>query len=840
MHTRRVIFAALVVACLAAGAAALEADRIYLGGATLDVGEMAAPDAAAIARAGEAGQASLWILHYCGVASVDDRVAVMDAGAEILGYLPVHAYTVRATPEEAARLAELPGVDLVVAFAPEWKLDPALTLAEAGEMLDLVLSFAPGAPLDELAYSARDLGAEVLSASTSAHRPRLGLRADASIVEELSRLPGLIWMSEARPITPRNDEVRWITQSAVTDQTPIWDQGLHGEGQIVGHIDSELDRYNCWFDDPEDDPVGPDHRKVVFVGSHPNGYGNHGTHTAGTLAGDAFPMGGGTGGRGLAYEARMAHSNYVSAGSYDFYTDLVLHEQAGARVHSNSWGIDYVTSYTEYCYDIDLFSWEYEENLVAVAITNVFNELFTPENAKNVLAVAGTGTGADFDLHCKGGVGPTADGRRKPEILTPGCSVQSAYANQNCALLSKSGTSMACPSATAGAALVRQYFTEGWYPSGVRDERDALVPSGALLRAVLLNSTSKMADPLYPDYPDTRLGWGRLLLDEALYFAGESRQLWVTDPRHVDGLESGQTREYNLDITDPSEPLEITLVYSDYPGEVGAPFPVVNDLDLVVLGPSGTYLGNVFDLVAGESQTGGARDELNNVERVVISSPATGPWQIQVHAPEVNWGPQGFALAINATLESTPVVVSLFRVEAGEAAVDLAWELAEDSDPGDFRLEVEHAGTHRALAFVETAPGRYAARDEDPSLLAGGRFTYTLSANEGGDWQLLRSESVEIAATVPETRLLGAHPNPFNPHTTVRILAAGGERLRVEVFDLSGRRVARLADRVFPAGRHSIAWRGEGDDGHPLASGVYLARLEGPSVSQAEKLILLR
>ena len=47
---------------------------------------------------------------------------------------------------------------------------------------------------------------------------------------------------------------------------------------------------------------------------------------------------------------------------------------------------------------------------------------------------------------------------------------------------------------------------------------------------------------------------------------------------------------------------------SDAPGSLGAGMPVVNDLDLEVEGPGGLFLGNVFDVVAGESMVGGAAD----------------------------------------------------------------------------------------------------------------------------------------------------------------------------------------------------------------------------------------
>ena len=56
---------------------------------------------------------------------------------------------------------------------------------------------------------------------------------------------------------------------------------------------------------------------------------------------------------------------------------------------------------------------------------------------------------------------------------------------------------MACPAVTGCAALVRQYYEEGFYPTGSASPADALVPTGALVKATLLNGTIDMR-PLGP------------------------------------------------------------------------------------------------------------------------------------------------------------------------------------------------------------------------------------------------------------------------------------------------------------------------------------------------------
>jgi hypothetical protein len=87
---------------------------------------------------------------------------------------------------------------------------------------------------------------------------------------------------------------------------------------------------------------------------------------------------------------------------------------------------------------------------------------------------------------------------------------------------------------------------------------------------------------------------------------------------------------------------------------------------------------------------------------------------------------------------------------------------------------------------------------------------------------------------------LTSHPNPFNPRTTLRFRLDREERLRLDVYDASGRRVARLLDETLPAGEHSLEWNARNADGRELPSGVYFARLEGATLKASEKLVLVR
>jgi flagellar hook assembly protein FlgD len=64
--------------------------------------------------------------------------------------------------------------------------------------------------------------------------------------------------------------------------------------------------------------------------------------------------------------------------------------------------------------------------------------------------------------------------------------------------------------------------------------------------------------------------------------------------------------------------------------------------------------------------------------------------------------------------------------------------------------------------------------------------------------------------------------------------------VRAEIFDLAGRRVARLAEQaVYSAGIHRLAWDGRTSEGSPAASGVYVIQLAGGPKTATRKFVLL-
>ncbi len=635
----------------------------------------ARPDlAGAIARAAK-GQR--WVIQLDGPMTPERRQALADTGVALETYLPVNTWVARLHGANAAKARTLGCVRWVGVYESPWKVDPALgvanfvtperqAMAARGTELVLVTLF-PDEPIDGVVKTVRGLGGSALvhwservgqSMVVSATIPRGAARSLAARMD-------VAYVEPAPELTVRNNENRWIVQTNVLNSTPFYTAGLLGEGQVLGILDTRVDINHCSFTDPSN-PIGPLHRKILAYNRDWTTPGSHGTHVAGTAVGDA---GADTATRGVAYMSKLVYAGIPSYTEVSVLAALNLHHSQGARVHTNSWGNDATTTYDGLCRGIDQFMYDNESSLVLFACTNT-STLRNPENAKNLLAVAATSHFPSQDSHCRGGVGPTSDGRRKPEVYAPGCNTVSSRSATACDTITMTGTSMATPVVAGAALLARQYFTEGRYPTGVATPANAFEPSGALLKGVLVNSAQDMTG--VTGYPSLLEGWGRVRLDGALMLPGDARATIVRDVRNINGLSTGQQTDLVINVQ-AGEPLHVTLAWTDVPAAANAAFAPINNLDLVVIPPDGEppYMGN--DISLGESVRGGAADSINNLEQVVVGEPTPGLWTVRIVGTGVNVGTQGYALVVSGL--------------AGEITCLTDWDLngvINSTDVGEF------------------------------------------------------------------------------------------------------------------------------------------------------------
>jgi hypothetical protein len=90
-------------------------------------------------------------------------------------------------------------------------------------------------------------------------------------------------------------------------------------------------------------------------------------------------------------------------------------------------------------------------------------------------------------------------------------------------------------------------------------------------------------------------------------------------------------------------------------------------------------------------------------------------------------------------------------------------------------------------------------------------------------------------------RIVGAYPNPFNPVTTLVYELPASAVVDLRIYDLRGRLVRRLVDReVRGPGRQEVVWRGRDERGRPVATGVYVWRVEVGSTVMAGRVALVK
>ncbi len=90
------------------------------------------------------------------------------------------------------------------------------------------------------------------------------------------------------------------------------------------------------------------------------------------------------------------------------------------------------------------------------------------------------------------------------------------------------------------------------------------------------------------------------------------------------------------------------------------------------------------------------------------------------------------------------------------------------------------------------------------------------------------------------TGLTGLVPNPFNPSTEIRYAVDQPGEVRLDIYDVRGRRVRELVAYHTDAGRFSLNWNGRDDRGRSVASGVYLVRWQSAGKSDTRRAVLIR
>jgi Zn-dependent metalloprotease len=106
----------------------------------------------------------------------------------------------------------------------------------------------------------------------------------------------------------------------------------------------------------------------------------------------------------------------------------------------------------------------------------------------------------------------------------------------------------------------------------------------------------------------------------------------------------------------------------------------------------------------------------------------------------------------------------------------------------------------------------------------------------------------DLSALPTQFELHQNFPNPFNPSTTIEFALPANARVDIKIFNLLGQQIKSLSSGEKPAGRYSVVWDGKDESGNPVASGIYIYKMQAEAVSgsagqsyvQSRKLVLLK
>ena len=625
---------------------------------------------AALPAATSPAQASWVRVSFAERITQADRSALEDAGLRFLQYTPVNTYLAFGTPAAAQSASDLPAVAGVRSVKPAEKISARLE-GSTGSVPIAVIAAADGT------------GVAAHLNSVGAVRGRFGLRGDGALtlieaIVDASDVAGIAGLAPVLHVG--RSGWRWeledegatqVLAGNVTNGQPVPGYetflsglGLDGQGVKIAVVDDGIDDTHPEF-------FGRGVQRVTYGPFSEGPPEGHGTHVAGIVGGRGATIGTvrARDSAGLLYGIGVAPAvglidqpaiqltnttlgEFPPTGGFELYTRDAV--RLGAIGWNASWtdGGGTGVGYNAGAANLDALTRDADTATPGLQpFTFVFSagnsgssgttsRITSPKEAKNIIAVAssrGHRAGDVDTISSFSSRGPARDGRVVPTVAAPGETIMSARAATGVLCTAPlsgnlddspppdgftlytgcSGTSMASPQVAGSVALIHDWWRE-------RNAGDD--PSPAMDKALLVNTATDLKTP---DIPNRNEGWGRVNL-RALFDPAAAR-IYVDESTILS--DPGQALSLNVTPADPTQPLRVTLVWTDPPG-TPAQDPktaaLVNDLDLTVVTDTGvTYRGNTFK--AGQSVPDGPPDRRNNVENVFLSGTA-GSYAISVTA----------------------------------------------------------------------------------------------------------------------------------------------------------------------------------------------------------------
>ena len=673
------------------------------------------------------GDGRLFVVQFRATSLPEWREALTGLGIEILASVPHNGHIIRTDGERLAEVRSLEFVERVEPYHPSYRLEPELrsALESEGDGLALVrvrvVTFEWGrAGKERVIEAAEALGAQVAAFWPSGHVVELWV--GGAQLRALAAHDDVLWID--RWTEPGND-MDLVRQDAGSDwvETGFGYCGTGVRGEVMdGGI--------------QDDH--PDFDGIMLHGTY--GLDSHGTATYGIVFGNGDRDGDGDG----KATGHLPCGQGIFA-DYSEFTDRFAHTQElkqtpyFASFQTNSWGASQTTAYTSDSQEMDDIIWRLDIAILN-SQSNTGSQLSRPQAwAKNVISVGGirhyeTLDTSDDAWALGASIGPASDGRIKPDVSYWYDSIYTTTTGSGYTT-SFGGTSAATPESAGTLGLFVEMWADnvwGTDPAGATVFEKQ--PHFSTLKALLINN-SQQYDFVGSgsDLSRFKQGWGRPSARVAYERAADSL---VVDEEVV--LELDDLVHYAVAVAPGQSELKVTMVYPDPPGTTSSSMHRLNDVNLQVTSPSATvYHGNVGLENGTESTAGGSADTLNTVENVFVRNPASGIWDVQVEAVEINQdaylGTPGddvtFALVVTGGSMVYTSGAGDLRITPAEIACAQSFQIrVRDGNVGSSTLTVDIASdtetTPETVVLQETPTG---------SGIFTGAVPTTSGAPVGGD-----------------------------------------------------------------------------------------------------------
>jgi subtilisin family serine protease len=624
-----------------------------------------------------AGQEHRVIARFAAVPTPEQRAALKAAGVEVLAPLGGSSYFVRLSEDARAQSAIRAGgiesmgeirrehkldAKLLGAEAPAWALaQPASLEAEGVDPNPLIGVYVQ---LHRDVTIAGQTVAELVADHGGVIRDKiesinsLVVEMPFLAVEGLASDDCVQWVEPALPrMGTFNAGNRVRVQADTAHAAPY---NLDGSGVTVLVYDGGTVRTT------HQDYSG----RATLIDGDSQSY--HATHVAGTVGGDgtANPTH-----RGMAPGVTILSAGFEYDGSGTFlYTNpgdiefdyanglsqgaVISNNSIGSNIAPNGFPCSYEGDYGLTAATIDaiiggslgddiVIFWAAGNERGSGSCGSLYNTSPPPGNNKNAITVGALNSNDD-SVTSFTSFGPSDDGRIRPVISAPGCQtggdggITSLDNDFDTDYTTLCGTSMASPTAAGVGALIFEDFRATFPGQGD--------PSNQLMKTWLCQT----AVDLFNAGPDNRTGYGSIRAVDAIEFmrTGNWDEGTVFD---------GGVTTYTIDVQPGDPELKITLAWDDVPGTPNISPALVNDLDLVVIDPSGTrhYPWTIPFGSPGSPAVKTAEDHLNNIEQVQVDNPQAGRWMIEIVGHSVPEGPQGFAVSATPALGDGLLAVGL-------------------------------------------------------------------------------------------------------------------------------------------------------------------------------------